>query len=256
MQSAGGYQGMIHNYVNIIETCDAYADADVHYYKDIAWGSLHDVLDAYFAFINHATENTGFNQSLDDVMLLNETLMENPDVSRIGYYEYSLDNALLERLRENYNQSLTMLESLKFDIPEMDREIAYIDRWHCYIDAEREAKLGNLVPDAFMAAIQDCRQTYENTIEDIHAQDSLNAPGTEQSDNTDTPAPNLTIIPNPNAGNFTVEVYCEAAGSEIKINNIYGQPVRTINLTDDGQQSVQVSGLAQGQYTVYYLENG
>ncbi|MEA3448914.1 MAG: hypothetical protein U9Q98_10805, partial [Bacteroidota bacterium] len=55
---------------------------------------------------------------------------------------------------------------------------------------------------------------------------------------------------------FTVEVYCEAAGSKIKINNIYGQPVRTINLTDDGQQSVQVSGLAQGQYTVYYLENG
>ncbi|MEA3447584.1 MAG: hypothetical protein U9Q98_03920, partial [Bacteroidota bacterium] len=94
-----------------------------------------------------------------------------------------------------------------------------------------------------MVAIQDCRQTYENTMEFIQSQDSLNTPGTEQSDNTDTPAPNLTIIPNPNAGNFTVEVYCEAAGSKIKINNIYGQPVRTINLTDDGQQSVQVSGL-------------
>jgi hypothetical protein len=148
------------------------------------------------------------------------------------------------------------MRKLKFDIPEMDREITYIDRWQCYIEAEREAKLGNLSPDDFMAAIQDCRQTYENTMETIHAQDSLNDPGTYPGEDTTTPSPNLTIIPNPNPGNFTIEVYCETAAGEIKINNIYGQPVRTITLTGDGQQSVQVSGLAQGQYTVYYLQNG
>jgi len=256
VQSAVDYQAMINTYIDIIEACDAYDNADVHYYKDIAWGHLHDVVDAYFAFISHDTENAGFNQSLDDVMLLNETLMENPDVSQIACYEYALDNALLERLRENYNQSLDMLESLKFDIPEMDREITYIDRWQCYVEAEREAKLGNLHPDDFMAAIQDCRQTYNNTMETIHDQDSLNDPGTEPGEDTTTPSPNLTIIPNPNPGNFTIEVYCETAAGDIKINNIYGQPVRTITLTGDGQQSVQVSGLAQGQYTVYYLQNG
>jgi hypothetical protein len=32
--------------------------------------------------------------------------------------------------------------------------------------------------------------------------------------------------------------------------------LKVCHLTDDGQQSVQVSGLAQGQYTVYYLQNG
>ncbi|MGC9330621.1 MAG: hypothetical protein ACP5DZ_01935 [Bacteroidales bacterium] len=45
-------------------------------------------------------------------------------------------------------------------------------------------------------------------------------------------------------------MYSEVPGSVLRITNAYGQPVRTINLTDDGQQSVQISGLAQGDYTV------
>jgi hypothetical protein len=107
-----------------------------------------------------------------------------------------------------------------------------------------------------MAAIHDCRQSYENTMEIIQSQGSLNDPGTEPNENTDTPEPNLTIIPNPNTGNFTVELYSEVPNSGLRITNAYGQPVRTISLTDDGQQSVQVSGLAQGHYTVYYLVDG
>ncbi|MEA3447059.1 MAG: T9SS type A sorting domain-containing protein, partial [Bacteroidota bacterium] len=133
----------------------------------------------------------------------------------------------------------------------------YVEKWLCHLYAEQDLKNGNLSPDEFAEAIENCNAVYETDINKINKQDTL--PGDDDSPgdtSDDTPAPNLTIIPNPNAGIFTVEVYCEAAGSKIKINNIYGQPVRTINLTDDGQQSVQVSGLAQGQYTVYYLENG
>ncbi len=256
LQSETGYQNLIHDYINLLQDLDIYTSSQVLYWKNKAWHDMHIAVNNYFDFVKHDTENAGFNQSLNDVMLLNETLMQNPYVSQIGYYEYFLDNALLERLRENYNKSLTMLESLKFDIPEMDREIAYVNRWQCYIEAEREAKLGNLSPDAFMAAIQDCSQTYESTMEDIHVQDSLNNRSTEQNDNTGTPAPKLTIIPNPNTGNFTIEVYCEVPNSEIKITNAFGQHVRTMNLTDDGQQSLQVTGLVQGQYTVYYIENG
>ncbi|MFO7790073.1 MAG: hypothetical protein R6V32_05835, partial [Bacteroidales bacterium] len=242
-----GYQEMLNAYISVIQSCESHATAQVQYYQDMAWGDMHNVIDGYFHHVNRNTENAGFNQAVDQVMSLNETLMENPDVSRTGYYEYSLDNALLERLRENYNQSLTLLDDLKYDIPEMDREIAYIDRWQCYIDAEREAKLGNISPDEFAEAIDNCNAVYEADMDAINEQDTL--PGDEDSPgdtSDDAPAPNLTIIPNPNAGNFTVEVYSEVPNSGLRITNTYGQPVRTISLTDDGLQSVQVSGLAQG----------
>ncbi|MFO7790071.1 MAG: right-handed parallel beta-helix repeat-containing protein, partial [Bacteroidales bacterium] len=257
LQSETGYQNLLDDYINLLQDMDVYTSSQVLYWKNKAWHDMHSAVNAYFAFVSHDTENAGFNQSMDDVMLLNETLMENPDVSMISYYEYGLDNALLERLRENYSQSLTMLESLKYDIPEMDREIAYINRWQCYIDAEREAKLGNISPDEFAEAIDNCNAVYEADMDEINEQDTL--PGDEDSpgDTSDgTPAPNLTIIPNPNTGNFTVEVYSEVPSSGLRITNAYGQPVRNISLMDDGLQSVQVSGLAQGHYTVYYLEDG
>ncbi|HKK68786.1 MAG TPA: T9SS type A sorting domain-containing protein [Bacteroidales bacterium] len=72
---------------------------------------------------------------------------------------------------------------------------------------------------------------------------------------TETPAPEIHIVPNPNNGNFTVEISECTAGSSLRISNLYAQPVFTQTFTESGTKTVQVTGLAQGQYTLYYLEN-
>ncbi len=132
---------------------------------------------------------------------------------------------------------------------------SFVEKWLCHLYAEQDLKNDIITFDEFAENISTCDFTYEESMEYDDPQDSF-PDNDNDTDDSFTPPPNLTIIPNPNAGNFTMEIYSEVHGSKIKITNAYGQPVRNISLTDEGEQSVYISGLAQGNYTVYYLEQG
>jgi hypothetical protein len=109
----------------------------------------------------------------------------------------------------------------------------------------------NLTPDEFMEAIETCNNTYENAVESISDVYGEN----ETIEESESSAHEIHIVPNPNNGNFTVEITDCMAGSSIRISNVYAQPVFTQTFDDDGSQTVQITGLASGHYTLYYLES-
>ncbi|MDA3912356.1 MAG: T9SS type A sorting domain-containing protein [Bacteroidales bacterium] len=78
---------------------------------------------------------------------------------------------------------------------------------------------------------------------------------TDESAEETSTAPEIQIVPNPNNGNFTLEISDCTEGSSVRISNVYAQPVFTQTFTEFGTQTVPVTGLSQGHYTVYYLEN-
>jgi len=172
------------------------------------------------------------------------------DADAISYYEYALDNALLERLRGNFDESLLLLDNLIPDLEGMNKQTAYVNRWICHIEAEREAALRNITPEEFMDVVAICNADYENTMESLS--DNLE---TDESDEESSTVPEIHIVPNPNNGNFTLEISDCTAGSSVRISNIYAQPVFTQTFTESGTQTLQVTGLSQGHYTLYYLEN-
>jgi subtilisin family serine protease len=225
-----------------IETAEAY------YQSNRIWSNIHNIVDRHYKIIDRNSENLSFNQSVDQVMQLNEQLMLDADA--IAYYEYALDNALLERLRGNFDESLLLLDNLIPELEGMDKEIAYVNRWICHIEAEREAALRNITPEEFMDAVVICNTDYENTLESL----SDNLETDENAEETST-APEIHSVPNPNNGNFTLEISECTEGSSVRITNVYSQPVFTQTFTESGTQTVQITGLSQGHYTVYYLEN-
>nr|MDA3910198.1 T9SS type A sorting domain-containing protein [Bacteroidales bacterium] len=78
---------------------------------------------------------------------------------------------------------------------------------------------------------------------------------TDESVEESSTAPVIHIVPNPNNGNFTLEISDCTEGSSVRISNVYAQPVFTQTFTEFGAQTVQITGLSQGHYTVYYLVN-
>jgi hypothetical protein len=245
--SESDYIGLINQYIDFIT--DKSPNTLINNNAiEIAWADLHDVIETFYKKVNLNADNVRFNQSVDQVMQLNAQLMLDADA--IAYYEYALDNALLERLRGNFDESLLLLDNLIPELEGMDKETAYVNRWICHIEAEREAALRNITPEEFMDAVAICNTDYENTLESL----SDNLEADENAEET-TAAPEIHIVPNPNNGFFTLEISDCTEGSSVRISNVYSQPVFTQTFTESGTQTVQITGLSQGHYTVYYLEN-
>ncbi|MEA1873305.1 MAG: T9SS type A sorting domain-containing protein [Bacteroidota bacterium] len=248
VNTATACQQLISESITLMENVYGIETAQANYQSKRIWSNIHNIIDKHYEIIGRENENLGFNQSVDQVMQLNEQLML--DAGAIAFYEYALDNALLERLRENFNEALLLLDNLILELEGMDKEIAYVNRWICHIEAESEAALRNITPEEFMDAVAICNADYENSLESLS--DNL---GTDESAEETSTAPEIHIVPNPNNGNFTLEISACTEGSSVRISNVYAQPVFTQTFTESGAQTVQVSGLSQGHYTLYYLEN-
>nr|MDA3911962.1 right-handed parallel beta-helix repeat-containing protein [Bacteroidales bacterium] len=246
--TAAACQQLISESITLMENIYGIETAEAYYQSNRIWSNIHNIVDKHYKIIGRDNENLGFNQTVNQVMQLNEQLMLDADA--IAYYEYALDNALLERLRGNFDESLLLLDNLIPELEGMDKETAYVNRWICHIEAEREAALRNITPEEFMDAVAICDTDYENTLESLS--DNLE---TDESVEETSTAPEIHIVPNPNNGNFTLEISDCTEGSSVRISNLYSQPVFTQTFTESGTQTVQITGLSQGHYTVYYLEN-
>ena len=249
ISSQSEFDKLIGNYISLIDLCSN-LDTDVAYqFQTKAYGDVHRAIVNYYLFTERNSEHIGFNEAVDKMIIMNENLLldlETPDLIQI---EYKLDIALLNRLRGQYDKAITQLEILINEInePNLESEKIYAENWLCHIKAEKELTEGTIAPDEFDAAIAECSLAYPEIINET---DQTNLE-TEET----IPSVTITINPNPNQGSFTVQVVNSKIYGKIMITNSTGQPVYETVLTL-AEQIVNVNGLPDGTYTVYYLENG
>ncbi len=65
----------------------------------------------------------------------------------------------------------------------------------------------------------------------------------------------INVYPNPNLGDFTINLEPLGYNNIIQIINISGQIVKFININNTGKQCISVEGLSSGAYIIRYLED-
>ena len=118
----------------------------------IAYGDLHSIISDFYTFVNHDKANQSFINGIEKIILLNENLVTNSNLSYTDYYEYSLDIPLLYRIIGNYDDAISYLENLLYDFSDEQNksEMEHIQTWLCKINAEKAATEGLLNIDEFL----------------------------------------------------------------------------------------------------------
>lgn len=215
--------------------------------KRKAYSNAHKLVNAYLEYLDFNTESNAYNQAIDMLVELNEDLINSDFETELSKIDYSLDIALLERSRRNYNIAVEHLESLVSDIYEYELEQSFVQRWLCSLYAEKQLIEGSINHDEFEELITECAAVYDASIDEL----SEEIPNDDNNENITY----LNISPNPNSGSFTILVNCEEQNAEIRISNSIGQPISTYSLNNTGEQVISISGYNSGQYTVYYIVN-
>jgi hypothetical protein len=244
--SPSEYERLIGEYISLIETCAESTDSDMEMLKRKAWANMHNAFNAYYEHTQYNNADSKLIRLADEIRALNSYLNSSPTISDVDNVNYQLDNALLYRMTGDYDGAIMSLLQLSSTITDMPEERALVESWLCHVQAEQQAEDGELSPDAFYAAILDCKSGLEGHYD------------AEESEMTEPESElhKMTISPNPTDGSFTVYIEDAVEGSEIKILNFYSQPVKQEILRYCGTQEVNFRGLTAGIYTVYYMENG
>lgn len=261
INSETAFLTIIEEYSNLILSCNAWTDSDnseVKHYMDIAYSDLHSIISDFYSFINNDKDNQSFINGIEKIILLNENLVANPNLSYTDYYEYSLDIPLLYRIIGNYDDAISCLENLLYDFSneQNQSEMEHIQTWLCKINAEKAAYEGLINIDEFFIAIEDCencystKKTQQNIIgyDDEVYDDSFN--------NKELSIENsFEIIPNPNQGNFKIKLLTSSNNCEIRIINSVGQTVKRLTSIKERLNEINITGLKTGYYKVVYIQD-
>ncbi|MDY0141694.1 MAG: T9SS type A sorting domain-containing protein [Bacteroidales bacterium] len=259
IESEENYRNLIFQYSTIIENCNLFEDAEVNYWQNIAYVDVHKFISDFYKFVDYDKTNVNFNAGVEELISINTSLLENPLIPHYKFVEYSLDIALLNRMREHYTVSISQLESLtnELQFAGSESEYDYVQNWLCHIKAEKLATEGMLTPDEFEFAIENCDLCF--SVRNAETSDTINnsdnhyekAKNDIINHNTEN---NFTISPNPNQGSFNIEFANSCLGCEIRIINSIGQLVKSVVVGSD-EKTIKIDGLTTGHYKVICLLN-
>ncbi|MDD2386539.1 MAG: hypothetical protein PHP52_07125, partial [Bacteroidales bacterium] len=206
--------------------------------------------------------NVNFNAGVEELISINTSLLENPLIPHYKFVEYSLDIALLNRMREHYTVSISQLESLtnELQFAGSESEYDYVQNWLCHIKAEKLATERMLTPDEFEFAIENCDLCF--SVRNAEASDTISnsdnnyekAKNDENDIINGNTKNNFTISPNPNQGSFNIEFANSCLGCEIRIINSIGQLVKSVAVDTD-KKTIKIDGLTTGHYKIICLLN-
>jgi len=265
INSETAFLTIIEEYSNLISSCNTWTDSnnysEIKLYMSIAYGDLHSIISDFYTFVNHDKANQSFINGIEKIILLNENLVTNSNLSYTDYYEYSLDIPLLYRIIGNYDDAISYLENLLYDFSDEQNksEMEHIQTWLCKINAEKAATEGLLNIDEFFIAIEDCENCYstkksqQNIIghndEEVEVYD-------DSFNNKELSIENsFEIIPNPNQGNFKIKLLTSSNNCEIRIINSVGQTVKRLTSIKERLNEINITGLKTGYYKVVYIQD-
>ena len=268
---------IIADYINIINTAGTSLNVDAIKLIDIAYSDMMHAISEFYAVTNYNRDNSSINLAIDDVKSLNSLLLEKDFVNDIKFFEYKLNNALLERFRDQYDVSISELIQIINDITVYQSSInsendylfwdnrrLYVDRWLCVVRIEKEFFDGIITIDEYTEKIRECGSSLHLLHEKMDTKSgNKNAGEIENDENSDNiemesqiNSSEFYVTPNPNSGSFSVYFYSESNNNKLKIFNTLGQEVETRKINEIGDQTVVFEGFAKGQYTIaYYAEN-
>lgn len=256
-----GYYDLINQYYSLILELDADIDLTTQYWQNIAYSDVHNVLSTLLDFVDNDVQNQRFVSSVNKLINLNGILSENIVTINSRYIEYKLDIALLLRMSGNYEAALDFLAELQIEIEatDYDSELTYINDWMCRISAENLANNGTLSPDEFEQAISNCGLCYSSLPSDntIIQTIGYNNYDSEQNENSiqninENIADKIdfSISPNPNKGDFVINISPIESEFKFKIINSLGQVVKEIIPDSQDETTFKVVGLTIGYYQV------
>lgn len=265
INSETAFLTIIEEYSNLISSCNTWTDSnnysEIKLNMSIAYGDLHSIISDFYTFVNHDKANQSFINGIEKIILLNENLVTNSNLSYTDYYEYSLDIPLLYRIIGNYDDAISYLENLLYDFSDEQNksEMEHIQTWLCKINAEKAATEGLLNIDEFFIAIEDCENCYstkksqQNIIghndEEVEVYD-------DSFNNKELSIENsFEIIPNPNQGNFKIKLLTSSNNCEIRIINSVGQTVKRLTSIKERLNEINITGLKTGYYKVVYIQD-
>jgi len=263
INSETAFLTIIEEYSNLISSCNTWTDSnnysEIKLYMSIAYGDLHSIISDFYTFVNHDKANQSFINGIEKIILLNENLVTNPNLSYTDYYEYSLDIPLLYRIIGNYDDAISYLENLLYDFSDEQNksEMEHIQTWLCKINAEKTASEGLLNIDEFFIAIEDCENCYstkKSQGNDIELDDEFYDNSFSDKELLKEAA-SLEIIPNPNQGNFKINLLTSSDNCEIHIINSVGQTVKRLTSIKEGLNEINITGLKIGYYKVVYIQD-
>lgn len=262
IESAAGFEGIMEQYCTLIIDADISNNVDTKYWQYIAYSDAHKLVNMLYDKTGQDVENEQLNSLINKLIELNNILSENSEIHYSRYVEYQLDNGLLERFRNNTDEAISLLNQLREELvlTEYTDELANIDTWLCYLENEKLAQQGLLNPDEFMIATENCEQCHSADLSEMELKNSgLSSPSDKDEpgdiEQNNVSANTLTIMPNPNNGEFAINVNTNCANCEIFIYNSLGQEVKKYKHNSESGNAIFVSGLNKGQYTVVITED-
>jgi hypothetical protein len=255
VNSESDYISIINKYIDLVLSCNNYDNSEMQYWQSIANGKLHSILSDFQTFVNFDKSNTSFLIGIGNVIEMNKTVIENPNIPYTFNVEYNLDIALLYRMLGQYEDAIEKLESISIGLTNDQNvpELAFVEQWLCKIQAEKSAYEGLISFDEFMLAIQDCETNSFTKSTGNDNESDQNPKG--RIDNESTTHVAFEIVPNPNQGSFTIKLKNPCNSCEVNIINSIGQTVKRITQIEQGSTEVNVTGLKNGHYKVMVLQD-
>ncbi|NLA23362.1 MAG: hypothetical protein GX879_00180 [Bacteroidales bacterium] len=248
LNSENDFNTTITTYASIVENLSKnLSTEEVIANFDKAYFNIHSILLEYYQFVDNDRTHEGFNEALDLLIELNENILSANNLSYAQKLIYKLSIPLLNRLRGEYDASISELENLILEITDnyYIREKAFAEKWLCFIEAEQQLEEGIMSIDEFDLAIEDCNYFYSQLIDDnllVSESESV-----EQND-----CLTINVLPNPNQGTFSISLNQLDRQGEIRITKTGGQ---LVYLKQYSNEALTISGFSKGEYTIYYVEN-
>jgi hypothetical protein len=210
-------------------------------------------------FVNFNDQNSNFVEAIDILIGLNESLINRNSEFTDQSFEICIDNALLYRMKRDYDSSIRLLDSLLLVAQDQYRldHATHINHWLCMINAEKAAFQGLLSLDEFLIAIEDCDLciSTKSTKSTDHNYDE-EALENIVDNSVDKLTFGINISPNPNNGSFTITFEGNCENCVIRVVNSIGQIVKQVNPNNLGVNEIFIDGLKTGHYKVICIIDG